>query len=160
MTTAFAADKASTPAAQIDIHASCVAVGDVGVLLRGPSGSGKSDLALRLIEGGAKLVADDRVDLHSDGTNLIAAAPPALAGLIEAVGLGPLAIPYRTEVTVGLIVDLVPRRSVERLPEPASETVLGIDVPYFHLDAFGAATPAKLRLLAAGARVVTKVPRR
>lgn len=141
----------------VNIHASCVAVDGAGILLRGPSGSGKSDLALRLIEGGAELVADDRVDLRRDGDRLIAAPPPILAGLVEAVGIGPIAVPHRSEVIVALVVDLVPRAAVERLPEPASETLLGIDVPCFNLDAFGASTPAKLRLLASGAHFVDTV---
>lgn len=138
----------------VNIHASCVAIGDVGVLLRGPPGSGKSDLALRLIDGGAELVADDRVDLHRSGDRLIATSPPLLAGLIEAAGIGPIRIANRSSVTVGLMVDLVPGSAVERLPEPASETLHGIKLARFSLDAFSHSTPAKLRLLAIGAPVV------
>ena len=76
---------ASAPAEpqQIFVHATAVAVGLKGVLLLGPSGSGKSDLALRLIDQGARLVADDQVVLSRNGARLIANAPPALAGKID-----------------------------------------------------------------------------
>ncbi|MGE3652127.1 MAG: HPr kinase/phosphorylase, partial [Reyranellaceae bacterium] len=75
------------------IHATCVALPEGGVLLRGDSGAGKSDLALRLIDGGARLVADDRTDLMREGDLLIARAPTSIAGLIEARGLGILRLP-------------------------------------------------------------------
>lgn len=70
------------------VHASCVAIGGRGVLLVGPSGSGKSDLALRLIDGGAELVADDRVALRLADGRPVADAPPALAGLLEIREIG------------------------------------------------------------------------
>ncbi|WP_040850329.1 HPr kinase/phosphorylase, partial [Nitrospirillum viridazoti] len=74
----------------IRVHATCVSVGGAGVLLRGASGSGKSDLALRLVDAGALLVADDQVALAADptATLLTATAPERLAGLIEVRGLG------------------------------------------------------------------------
>ena len=61
---------------ELFVHASCVALDGNGVLLRGPSGSGKSDLALRLIDGGAVLVADDQVALTVEGEKILASAPP------------------------------------------------------------------------------------
>jgi len=143
--------------ASVNIHACCIAIGDAGVLLRGPSGSGKSDLALRMIDGGADLVADDRVDLRREGDSLIACSPKALAGLIEATGLGPLTVPYREKASIVMIADLVPRETVERLPEASRESLLGVSLPRYVLDAFGTATPAKLRLLATGAQIVTRV---
>ena len=142
--------------ASVNIHATCVAIDDVGVLLRGPSGAGKSDLALRLIDAGAELVADDRVDLSRVAGRLVAAAPPALAGLVEVAGIGPLRMACRAQATVGLIVDLVDRAALERLPPPSSETLLGIRLPRHALDAFGVSAPIKLRLLVAGAPVVNK----
>ncbi len=75
-------------AAPVQVHASAVTIGDSGVLLRGPSGSGKSDLALRLIDGGARLVADDRVDIYQTRDGLMMAPPESLAGLLEVRGLG------------------------------------------------------------------------
>ena len=70
------------------VHATCVAIGDRAVLLCGPSGSGKSDLALRLIDGGAQLVADDQVVLRAEGGRIVARAPEALAGRMEVRGIG------------------------------------------------------------------------
>src|SRR5690606_32729552 len=80
------------------IHATCVALGDTGILLRGRSGSGKSDLALRLIDGGALLVADDRVALSLEGGRVIARPPAALAGYLEVRGVGPMPVPSITAV--------------------------------------------------------------
>ncbi len=152
--TAVREASAKRTAARLNIHASCVAIDGAGVLLRGPSGSGKSDLTLRLIDGGAMLVADDRVDLCRDGDRLVAAPPPALAGLVEAVGIGPLEVPHRPDIVVGLIIDLVPADTVERLPRSSEETLLGVALPRFSLHAFGISTPAKVRLLARGSRIV------
>jgi serine kinase of HPr protein (carbohydrate metabolism regulator) len=130
--------------AHIQLHASCVAFGETAILLRGPSGSGKSDLALRLIDRGAALVADDRVDLRRDSGRLRAAPPPTLAGLLEIRGVGIVRTPFRANVAVGLLVDLVAAAAVERLPEPASEAILGLRVIRLALDPFAASTPAKI----------------
>ncbi|MDE0940637.1 MAG: HPr kinase/phosphatase C-terminal domain-containing protein, partial [Pirellulales bacterium] len=92
-----------TDGAETLVHATCVAIGEVGVLLRGPSGSGKSDLALRLIEGGAKLVADDQVVLSEVAGSLLASAPAALRGKIEVRGCGILDIPYEKSVSMRLV---------------------------------------------------------
>jgi len=134
---------------QTCVHATCVAVAGHGVLLRGPSGAGKSDLALRLIDGGAVLVADDRTLLTPRDGRVVARAPAALAGLIEVRGIGPLPAPAVAEARVALIVDLVPAGRVERLPAPATETLVGVPVPRLALDPRAAATPAALRLLLA-----------
>jgi len=131
------------------IHATCVAIDRVGVLLRGPSGSGKSDLALRLIDGGAALVADDRVVLSAQDGRLVARAPNAIAGLIEARGLGPLAVRAVPAAPVGLVVDLVAGREVERFPEPDSCCLMDVRLPLVRLDPFEASAPAKVRLAAA-----------
>jgi len=78
------------PQTMLRIHGTCVALSGLGVLLRGPSGSGKSDLALRLIDGGAKLVADDQVELALDAAGrVMARAPATLSGLLEVRGIGP-----------------------------------------------------------------------
>jgi len=131
------------------VHATCIALDGVGLLLRGPAGSGKSDLALRLIDGGARLVADDQVDLRADGARLIAAAPAPIAGLLEVRGVGPLPVPALSEVEVGLIVDLVPGHCIDRLPDPATCGYLGLQRPVLRLDPFQASAPAKLRLAVA-----------
>ncbi|MEA1677679.1 HPr kinase/phosphatase C-terminal domain-containing protein [Nitrospirillum sp. BR 11163] len=141
----------------IRVHATCVSVGGAGVLLRGPSGSGKSDLALRLVDAGALLVADDQVDLAADPTRtlLTASAPERLAGLVEVRGLGILPVPAVPSALVRLAVDLVGRDAVPRLPEPATVTLAGVILPRVALWPFAASAPAALRLalaaLAAGA---------
>ncbi len=133
----------------VTIYGTCVLLSDIGVLLRGESGRGKSDLALRLIDGGARLVADDRVLLSGDSGRLTASAPPALAGLLEVRGVGILPVPSAASAEVGLVVDLVPRDAVDRLPEEEVETLLGSAMPRLGLHAFDASTPAKIRLAVA-----------
>lgn len=136
-------------APRTEVHATCVAIGPAGVLLRGPSGAGKSDLALRLVEGGALLVADDRVRLERAGEDLLAAAPPPLAGLIEVRGLGIVRLAesrLAARVAVRFVCDLVAAAEVDRLPEPSQAEILGIALPRLALDPFEAAASLKLRL--------------
>lgn len=128
-------------------HATAVAIDGEAVLLRGRSGSGKSDLALRLIDGGARLVADDQTILRRIGGRVIAAAPPNIAGMIEIRGIGVVNLPVEDTAPVFLIADLVASGAVERLPERRFETVLGVAVPLIDLPAFEPSAPAKLRLL-------------
>ena len=93
------------------VHGSCVGIGGRGVLLRGPPGGGKSDLALRLIDGGAVLVADDQVALTARDGALFAAPPETIAGKIEARGIGIMNLPHDAEARVALVIDLhVPGR--------------------------------------------------
>ncbi len=135
------------------VHATCVALrrGRTwrAILLRGPSGAGKSDLALRLIEGGARLVADDQTDLSRRGRMVIASAPARIAGLIEARGIGIVKLGRDQLVTrapLALLVDLAHPERIERLPEPARENILGVDLPVVVLASFEASASAKLRL--------------
>jgi HPr kinase/phosphorylase len=130
----------------IQVHGTCVELAGLAVLLRGAPGSGKSDLALRLIDQGARLVADDRVDLRLDGTELLASAPPPLAGRIEVRGLGILALPPLASARLGLVVELVDPATVERLPEPSQCSFLGRALPQIRLAPFESSAAAKLRL--------------
>lgn len=116
------------------------------MLLRGPSGAGKSDLALRLIDKGASLVADDRVDLRRDGDRLVARAPSPLHGLIEVRGIGIVRLPSVLDAPVALVVDLVPRAEVERLPVFDHVELLGVPVPHLSLDPFDGSAPLKVML--------------
>lgn len=136
----------------VTMHGTCVLVSDIGVLLRGGPGSGKSDLALRLIDRGARLVADDQVCVRVDGDRVIAAAPPSLAGWLEVRGVGILPAPSVTSADLRLIVDLVARDRVERLPDVERETILSVALPRLILHPFDASADAKLRLAAAAAR--------
>ena len=110
------------------VHATCVAVAGKGVLITGPSGSGKSGLALQLIAFGGQLVADDRTVLVARDGHLIASAPPAIAGMIEARGVGILPVPHLPEVQVKCCVDMS-QEETARLPEPQSTTLLDIVLP-------------------------------
>jgi serine kinase of HPr protein (carbohydrate metabolism regulator) len=102
--------------APLSIHATCVAYGDIGILLRGASGSGKSSLAFRLIEDGATLVADDRVYMCRKNNTLHASCPPPLIGRLELRGLGLVRLPSVNETPVNLVCDMVDPDEVERLP--------------------------------------------
>jgi HPr kinase/phosphorylase len=128
------------------IHASCVDFAGTGLLLRGSSGSGKSDLALRMIDGGARLVADDRTDLTVEGGRLVASAPPTIAGRLEVRGLGIVDVPAVPRTPVGLVVDLVAPADVERMPEARRCAYLGVEVPLLAIAPFECSAPAKLRL--------------
>lgn len=127
------------------VHASCVRIGDLGVLLRGPSGSGKSDSALRLMDAGAVLVADDRVELWMEGGRVMAKAPPVLAGLLEVRGVGILAMPYTATCVVDLVIDLVDRARVERWPDASAVSLLGTALPLLALDPFESSFVAKVK---------------
>ena len=130
----------------IRIHGTSVALGGDGILLQGPSGSGKSDLALRLIDGGARLVADDQTELSLLQGELRLSAPAAIAGRIEVRGIGILSVPTVASVPLRLVVALVPPGQVERLPERQFCTLLGRSVPLVALAPFEASAPAKIRL--------------
>ncbi|GBQ27073.1 HPr kinase/phosphorylase [Gluconacetobacter sacchari] len=114
---------------KVQVHASCAARDGRGVLLLGPSGIGKSDLLLRLVDAGYDLVADDRVDLAGDQ----ASAPPALAGLIEVRGLGIARLPFVAAARAVLVARLVrPEDRPDRLPVPAHDPLTGL--PEIRLD--------------------------
>lgn len=117
------------------VHATAVLLRAGGLLLRGASGAGKSSLAMRLIDRGAMLVADDRVCLSASDGVLHAAPPPVLAGLIELRGLGILRLPYAPAAAIRLVLDL--DESAERMPETVEEAILGARVPVRRFDAGG-----------------------
>jgi serine kinase of HPr protein (carbohydrate metabolism regulator) len=84
----------------LQIHATCISLEGLGFLLRGPSGIGKSDLALRMMEYNSQLIADDRVDLTLEGGILIAQAPTCLRGLLEVRGVGVIEVPYSNSIQI------------------------------------------------------------
>jgi HPr kinase/phosphorylase len=120
------------------IHASCVARGEAGVLLLGPPGSGKSDLALRLLDHGFSLVADDRVDIEEG----MARPPQGLAGLLEVRGLGIVSLPHAEATRLVLAVALA--GDVPRLPAPAREERFGL--PLISVDPASPGAPARVAL--------------
>jgi serine kinase of HPr protein (carbohydrate metabolism regulator) len=129
------------------VHGTCVAIGSVGVLLLGPSGSGKSDLALRLIDGGARLVADDQVAVAVRGRCLMASAPPLLPPLLELRGVGLVPVPRLAETALAAAFSLREGGHPERLPEPDSWHHGGVAIPLYTLDPGAASAPARVRLL-------------
>jgi HPr kinase/phosphorylase len=118
------------------IHASCILLGEAGILLRGESASGKSAAALAMLDAAAEsglfaaLVADDRVSLSQRGGRIVARPPEAIAGLIEVRGLGILRLPHEPAAVVRLVVDLGPVEGLPRLPtaEDRRTELLGVVV--------------------------------
>jgi serine kinase of HPr protein (carbohydrate metabolism regulator) len=127
------------------VHATAVAIDGRAVLLRGPSGSGKSDLGLRLIDAGASLISDDQCELRLSGDRVLVRAPATILGLIEVRGIGIVGLPALSDVPLALIADLVTPDRVERLPERRREPILGFDVPVVAIAPFEASAVAKLR---------------
>jgi serine kinase of HPr protein (carbohydrate metabolism regulator) len=123
-----------------------VALDGRAVLLRGASGAGKSDLALRLIDAGACLVADDQSELARAGDGIVVRAPPAIAGLIEVRGIGIIRVKPVAEAPLSLVADLVPPDAIDRIPSARLERILGLDFPLIAVAPFEASAPAKLRL--------------
>ncbi|MGE0146009.1 MAG: HPr kinase/phosphorylase [Parvibaculaceae bacterium] len=152
------------PASRITLHASCVTLGDDGILILGPPGAGKSDLVLRLIDApgrgtgqeliGARLVADDQTVIERRGEALYASSPPAIAGLLEIRGQGIVAVDHVPQARLSLVVRLVPAAEIERLPDNAGiSRIAGVALPEIAID------PSKVT---AGARIraaLTAVPR-
>lgn len=128
------------------VHASCVSVGGQGVLLMGEPGAGKSDLALRLIDRGARLVADDQVDLTLKSGTIVASSPTSITGLIEVRGVGIFEMPPAKNIPVLLVVQLVKREWIERLPYPEPYACMGKDIPQLRLWAFEHSAAIKVEM--------------
>lgn len=136
------------------VHGTCVAFGAHAALLRGSSGSGKSDLALRFLalpaDGSTAphLVADDQVIVEAQADTLVVSAPDTLAGKLEVRGLGIMTLPHLEQAKLVLIVDLVANDEVPRMPpEPLPRiTLLGVSVPNLQLASFEDSAPLKLKM--------------
>lgn len=136
------------------IHATCITLDGRGVLIRGPSGSGKSDLALRclalgpsgLIKSGAVLVADDQVLISAERGQVMARAPSRLRGLIEVRGQGIISVDCADAAEVTLVVDLIaPADALERLPDPIPRVqIAGQAFPLLRLHGCEASAPVKV----------------
>lgn len=139
-----------------NVHATCVALGEAGrrlgignrgVLLVGASGSGKSDLALRLIGRGCELVSDDRTELFVLDNALFARAPEKIAGLLEVRGVGILQLPHCAQAEIALAVALVPGDAVPRLPDAElyrAPAPISASAPLVRLCPFEASAPDKV----------------
>jgi serine kinase of HPr protein (carbohydrate metabolism regulator) len=125
------------------IHATCISINGHGVLIIGASGRGKSDLALRLIDRGARLVSDDYTNVRAENGKLIASPPETIAGKIEIRGLGIVDAPFEPSTPVSLIVDL--EGSIDRFPDSLNvREIDGIRLATLSLAAHEASTPIKI----------------
>jgi serine kinase of HPr protein (carbohydrate metabolism regulator) len=131
------------------IHATAVLVGAKALLIRGEPGSGKSRLALQLIQTlpFARLIGDDRVHLEAQNGRLLVRPADSLAGMIEIRGIGIRNVPYEAVAAVGRVLDLM--SAAERLPEPDEQkaVISGVTLPRIALPAGGDPFPAVLAVL-------------
>jgi len=126
-------------------HGNTVAKGGRAVLITGPSGSGKSDLTLRLLDRGFTLVSDDQTIVKKDGDKLVASAPPNIAGKLEIRGIGIVEMETVTNMPVALLVELT--SDIQRLPDDSRERpILGVSLPLVSVDAMAASAPSKVAL--------------
>ena len=126
------------------LHATTVAIDGLAVVIEGASGSGKSDLALRLIDRGAVLVSDDQTLVLRAGLTVLARAPATIVGRIEVRGIGILVVPHVSDVPVGLLVRV--DGTVERMPKRSVRTIAGVEVRQVAVDPFHASAPIKVEL--------------
>jgi serine kinase of HPr protein (carbohydrate metabolism regulator) len=128
-----------------NLHASCVASDGRAVLIAGPSGSGKSDLALRLLDRGFALVSDDRTIVRKEGARLIATAPETIKGKLEIRGVGIVDMDTVDDMPVALVVELT--SDIQRMPDDSRERlILGTAIPLISVDAMTASAASKVAL--------------
>jgi HPr kinase/phosphorylase len=132
----------------IKVHGTSIEIFGKGILLRGASGSGKSDLALRLIDSGAQLVSDDYTEIHSKDDIAVLRAPCAIQGKIEVRGLGLMEMSFAKDTSLELIFDMVPFSKIERAPPTNFFSFNGLSFPVRSVDPFMASAPAIIRLAA------------
>jgi len=127
------------------LHATTVAINGRAVLISGASGSGKSDLALRLLDRGFGLVSDDQTLVRREGERLIASAPRNIAGKLEVRGIGIVEVDHLDDMPVALLVELT--SDIQRLPDDSrTRSILGVAVPLVGIDAIAASAASKVAL--------------
>lgn len=129
-----------------EVHGTSLSLGAKGVLLLGPSDIGKSDLALRLIDRGAVLIADDYTELALSTDKVILSAPATIRGRMEVRGIGIIELAVAEPTPLELVVELVARDRVPRLPEPTQWVWQGVGISRINLCSFDASTPQKIML--------------
>jgi HPr kinase/phosphorylase len=140
---------------QICLHGTCVSVNGEGVLILGGPGTGKSDLALRLIDEPGfgvseslmrgKLISDDQVIITRHENRLVASAPANISGKLEIRGLDIVTLATRSSIHLSLVVKLQTYSAIDRHPDHATFDILGLALPLVEIDGNSSSAPARLR---------------
>ena len=132
----------------MQIYANSVNINGFGILIRGVSGCGKSDLSLRLIHMGSGLISDDQtIAIKNNNDIIILNAPETIAGKIEIRGFGILNIAYDKDIALRLIVDLLPVDQIERMPMQNYDIILGVKIPVLQLNSFEISAVEKIHII-------------
>ena len=126
------------------IHSTSVVIDDNGVLILGDSGSGKSDLALRLIDNGAPLISDDISICRKNSNNIYLYCPPEIKGLLEVREIGIITVPFVERIKLRLVVNL--KSNNERFPKDSSFRILGIKIPIINIEGKNSSAVAKIKV--------------
>jgi len=129
------------------IHGTCLQYKNVGLLLQGKSGIGKSDLTLRLIDNGGTLVSDDQVCLSHSNNILYAYPPEEIEGKIEIRGIGIVKMPYLKQTQVDCTIQLDDQQNIERLPFEQTIELCGHKVKQYHIDPKSQSAIAKINTI-------------
>lgn len=127
------------------IHSTSVVIDDNGVLILGDSGSGKSDLALRLIDNGATLISDDISICRKNSNNIYLYCPPEIKGLLEVREIGIITVPFVERIKLRLVVNLRSKNN-ERFPKDNSFRILGIKIPLISIEGKNSSAVAKIKV--------------
>lgn len=127
------------------IHSTSVVIDDNGVLILGDSGSGKSDLALRLIDNGATLISDDISICRKNSNNIYLYCPPEIKGLLEVREVGIITVPFVERIRLRLVVNLKSNNN-ERFPKDSSFRILGIKIPIINIEGKNSSAVAKIKV--------------
>lgn len=128
-------------------HASCVEFKEKGIIILGNSGAGKSDLTIRLLDAGGKLVSDDYVEVFNEKNKLIAKTAPNIGGMIEVRGVGLMKVDFKPKTQLVLALELVSREVIERMPEDHYFEEGNVKIPLYKFDGFSSSAIAKINLI-------------